>query len=160
MGCCLEKGAVQLSAGCRCVCLAPTLVLPHSYPLHHTCDPGLTSVVLPCPWHACLPPASSTHNQHPDILMLIGMAHVCLAYSLAYETRSKSPYTEYISTRWYHVLEVLLKSSDYSNPVEMWGFLVQISLDFPQFESGLNFPPLPSLFNVMVSDHLDILRLL
>jgi len=141
----LEKGAAQLSAGRRCVRLAPSLVPPHSHPLHRACNPGLTLVALPCPWHACLPPTSSTHNQHPDVLTLMGMAHVCLAYSLVHETRSKSPYTEYISTRWYRAPEVLLKSSDYSNPVNMWGFLVQFYLDFPQFGSGLNFPPL-SLF--------------
>jgi len=52
-----------LSAGCGCVCLAPTLVLPCSCPLYHTCDPGLASVVLPCPWHASLPPASSAAEQ-------------------------------------------------------------------------------------------------
>jgi len=126
-----------------CSPVAPSLVPPHSHPLHHACDPGLTSVALPCPWHACLPPASSTHNQHPDVLTLMGMAHVCLAYSLVRKTRSKSPYTEYISTRWYRALEVLLKSSDYSNPVDMWGFLIQFYLDFPWFGSGLNFPPLP-----------------
>ena len=31
--------------------------------------------------HAHLPPTSSTHNQHPDVLTLMGMVHVCLAYN-------------------------------------------------------------------------------
>ena len=41
-------------------------------------------------------------------------------FGLARETRSKPPYTEYVSTRWYRAPEVLLKSRDYSNPVDMW----------------------------------------
>ncbi len=71
-----------MSAGRGCVCLAPTLVPPRSRPLHHACYPGLASVALPCPWHARLLPASSTYNQHPDVLTLMGTACVCLAYNL------------------------------------------------------------------------------
>jgi protein kinase len=41
-------------------------------------------------------------------------------FGLARETQSKPPYTEYVSTRWYRAPEVLLKSRDYSNPVDMW----------------------------------------
>jgi len=63
------------------VCLASTLVLPRSRPLYCACNPGLVLVALPCPWHARLSPASSAHNQHSDILMLMGTAHVCLAYN-------------------------------------------------------------------------------
>src|SRR5260221_1425899 len=52
----LEKGAAQLAEGHECVCLVPTLVPPHSHPLNCTCNPGPTPVMLPCPWHAHLPP--------------------------------------------------------------------------------------------------------
>ena len=41
-------------------------------------------------------------------------------FGLARETNSKPPYTEYVSTRWYRAPEVLLRSKDYSNPVDMW----------------------------------------
>ncbi|TFY50263.1 hypothetical protein EVG20_g11623, partial [Dentipellis fragilis] len=51
-----------------------------------------------------------------DVVVIIKLAD----FGLARETRSKPPYTEYVSTRWYRAPEVLLKSRDYSNPVDMW----------------------------------------
>jgi meiosis induction protein kinase IME2/SME1 len=51
-----------------------------------------------------------------DVKVLVKLA----GFGRARETRSKSPYTEYVSTRWYRAPEVLLKSTDYSNPVDMW----------------------------------------
>ncbi|TFY74417.1 hypothetical protein EWM64_g9595, partial [Hericium alpestre] len=51
-----------------------------------------------------------------DVVVIIKLAD----FGLARETRSKPPYTEYVSTRWYRAPEVLLKSKDYSNPVDMW----------------------------------------
>ncbi|KAI0068204.1 Pkinase-domain-containing protein [Artomyces pyxidatus] len=51
-----------------------------------------------------------------DVEVIIKLAD----FGLARETKSKPPYTEYVSTRWYRAPEVLLKSRDYSNPVDMW----------------------------------------
>ncbi|EIM83509.1 Pkinase-domain-containing protein [Stereum hirsutum FP-91666 SS1] len=51
-----------------------------------------------------------------DVVVVIKLAD----FGLARETKSKPPYTEYVSTRWYRAPEVLLKSKDYSNPVDMW----------------------------------------
>ncbi|KAF1668329.1 Serine/threonine-protein kinase MAK, partial [Aptenodytes patagonicus] len=36
------------------------------------------------------------------------------------ELRSQPPYTDYVSTRWYRAPEVLLRSSIYSSPIDMW----------------------------------------
>ncbi|KAK7694672.1 hypothetical protein QCA50_001860 [Cerrena zonata] len=52
----------------------------------------------------------------PDVVVIVKLAD----FGLARETRSKPPYTEYVSTRWYRAPEVLLKSRDYSSPVDMW----------------------------------------
>ncbi|KAI8352082.1 kinase-like domain-containing protein [Blakeslea trispora] len=41
-------------------------------------------------------------------------------FGLARELNSKPPYTEYVSTRWYRAPEVLLRSTDYSAPVDLW----------------------------------------
>lgn len=38
----------------------------------------------------------------------------------AREVRSRPPYTEYVSTRWYRAPEVLLRSRYYNSPVDMW----------------------------------------
>lgn len=58
------------------------------------------------------------HDAPPekDVVVIVKLAD----FGLARETRSKPPYTEYVSTRWYRAPEVLLKSKDYSNPVDMW----------------------------------------
>jgi protein kinase len=41
-------------------------------------------------------------------------------FGLAREIRSLPPYTEYVSTRWYRAPELLLRSTSYSSPVDMW----------------------------------------
>jgi meiosis induction protein kinase IME2/SME1 len=51
-----------------------------------------------------------------DVAAIIKLAD----FGLARETKSKPPYTEYISTRWHRAPEVLLLSRDYSSPVDMW----------------------------------------
>lgn len=51
-----------------------------------------------------------------DVLVIVKLAD----FGLARETLSKPPYTEYVSTRWYRAPEVLLRSRDYSNPVDLW----------------------------------------
>lgn len=51
-----------------------------------------------------------------DVLVIVKLAD----FGLARETLSRPPYTEYVSTRWYRAPEVLLRSRDYSNPVDLW----------------------------------------
>lgn len=64
----------------------------------------------------------STNSQVPrgteerDVAVIVKLAD----FGLARETSSAPPYTEYVSTRWYRAPEVLLRSRDYSNPVDMW----------------------------------------
>ncbi|CAI2183887.1 3752_t:CDS:2 [Funneliformis geosporum] len=41
-------------------------------------------------------------------------------FGLAREIKSKSPYTDYVSTRWYRAPEVLLRSNYYSSPIDLW----------------------------------------
>ncbi|KAI9494145.1 kinase-like domain-containing protein [Zychaea mexicana] len=41
-------------------------------------------------------------------------------FGLARQIKSKPPYTEYVSTRWYRAPEVLLHSTNYSYPVDLW----------------------------------------
>lgn len=54
--------------------------------------------------------------REPDVVVIVKLAD----FGLARETVSQPPYTEYVSTRWYRAPEVLLRSRDYSNPVDMW----------------------------------------
>lgn len=41
-------------------------------------------------------------------------------FGLAREIRSRPPYTEYVSTRWYRAPEVILSDMAYSSPVDVW----------------------------------------
>jgi len=61
----------------------------------------------------------STNPRAPpqqDVAVIVKLAD----FGLARKTASRPPYTEYVSTRWYRAPEVLLRSRDYSNPVDMW----------------------------------------
>jgi protein kinase len=41
-------------------------------------------------------------------------------FGLAREIRSRPPYTEYISTRWYRAPEIVLRHEFYNSPVDIW----------------------------------------
>ncbi|GJN91811.1 hypothetical protein Rhopal_004834-T1 [Rhodotorula paludigena] len=67
-----------------------------------------------------------------DVIVVVKLAD----FGLARETASRPPYTEYVSTRWYRAPEVLLRSRDYSVPVDMWALgtiLVEIVTLKPLF---------------------------
>ncbi|QRV90837.1 meiosis induction protein kinase IME2/SME1 [Ceratobasidium sp. AG-Ba] len=63
-------------------------------------------------------PVAPPGTKEEDVFVIIKLAD----FGLARETDSKPPYTEYVSTRWYRAPEVLLRSRDYSSPVDMWAF--------------------------------------
>ena len=48
-----------------------------------------------------------------------GMAKLC-DFGLAREIRSRPPYTDYVSTRWYRAPEILLHSTNYNSPVDIF----------------------------------------
>lgn len=60
-------------------------------------------------------------DMKPENLLCMGPELVKIAdFGLAREIRSRPPYTDYVSTRWYRAPEVLLRSSMYSSPIDMW----------------------------------------
>ena len=57
----------------------------------------------------------------PENLLCSGPECVKIAdFGLARETRSRPPYTDYVSTRWYRAPEVLLRSTNYNSPIDIW----------------------------------------
>ncbi|KAL5534244.1 hypothetical protein ACEPAG_706 [Sanghuangporus baumii] len=62
------------------------------------------------------PVAAPNAPPEKDVVVIVKLAD----FGLARETKSRPPYTEYVSTRWYRAPEVLLRSRDYSNPVDTW----------------------------------------
>ncbi|TNN84675.1 Serine/threonine-protein kinase MAK [Liparis tanakae] len=60
-------------------------------------------------------------DMKPENLLCMGPELVKVAdFGLAREIRSKPPYTDYVSTRWYRAPEVLLRSAIYSSPIDLW----------------------------------------
>jgi meiosis induction protein kinase IME2/SME1 len=60
-------------------------------------------------------------------------------FGLARETKSRVPYTTYVSTRWYRAPEVLLRAGEYSAPVDIWAMgamAVEIATLKPLFPGG------------------------
>ncbi|OWZ23558.1 CMGC/RCK/MAK protein kinase [Phytophthora megakarya] len=54
----------------------------------------------------------------------------------AREIRSRPPFTDYVSTRWYRAPELLLRSSTYNSPIDMWAcgcILVELLICTPLF---------------------------
>ena len=56
----------------------------------------------------------------PENMLVSGNTLKIADFGLAREIRSKPPYTDYVSTRWYRAPEVLLRAPHYSAPIDMW----------------------------------------
>jgi len=60
-------------------------------------------------------------DMKPENLLCSGPEIVKIAdFGLVREIRSRPPYTDYVSTRWYRAPEVLLRSTNYSSPIDMF----------------------------------------
>lgn len=56
----------------------------------------------------------------PENMLIKGDVVKIGDFGLAREIRSRPPYTEYVSTRWYRAPEVLLRSTSYNSPIDLW----------------------------------------
>jgi protein kinase len=56
----------------------------------------------------------------PENILCKGETCKVADFGLARETRSRPPYTDYVSTRWYRAPEVLLRSTAYSSPIDIF----------------------------------------
>ncbi|GBM59409.1 Serine/threonine-protein kinase ICK [Araneus ventricosus] len=57
----------------------------------------------------------------PENLLCMGPDLIKIAdFGLAREIRSRPPYTDYVSTRWYRAPEVLVRATNYNSPIDMW----------------------------------------
>lgn len=60
-------------------------------------------------------------DMKPENLLCMGPELIKIAdFGLAREIKSRPPYTDYVSTRWYRAPEVLLHSINYNSPIDMW----------------------------------------
>lgn len=56
----------------------------------------------------------------PENLMVSGSTCKITDFGLAREIRTKPPFTDYVSTRWYRAPEILLRSTNYNSPVDLF----------------------------------------
>jgi serine/threonine protein kinase len=57
----------------------------------------------------------------PENILVNSQDQVKLAdFGLAREIRSRPPYTDYVSTRWYRAPELLLRSTSYNSPIDIF----------------------------------------
>ncbi|KAJ3022827.1 hypothetical protein HKX48_005160 [Thoreauomyces humboldtii] len=59
-------------------------------------------------------------DMKPENLLMSGKVVKLADFGLAREIRSRPPYTEYVSTRWYRAPEIILRSTSYSSPIDIW----------------------------------------
>ncbi|XP_026481627.1 probable serine/threonine-protein kinase DDB_G0268078 [Ctenocephalides felis] len=60
-------------------------------------------------------------DMKPENLLCMGPELIKIAdFGLAREIRSRPPYTDYVSTRWYRAPEVLLHSTTYNSAIDLW----------------------------------------
>jgi len=60
-------------------------------------------------------------DMKPENVLCNGVDDIKIAdFGLAREIRSRPPFTDYVSTRWYRAPEVLLRSTRYNSPVDLW----------------------------------------
>lgn len=60
-------------------------------------------------------------------------------FGLAREIRSRPPYTEYVSTRWYRAPEIILRSTNYNSPVDIFALgciMAELYLMKPPFNGS------------------------
>ena len=55
----------------------------------------------------------------PENLLVKSDAVKIADFGLAREIRSRPPFTDYVSTRWYRAPEILLRSTNYNSPVDI-----------------------------------------
>jgi len=59
-------------------------------------------------------------DMKPENVLISGDMVKLADFGLARQIRARPPFTDYVSTRWYRAPEVLLRSSTYNSPIDLW----------------------------------------
>ncbi|KAI9139588.1 kinase-like domain-containing protein [Paraphysoderma sedebokerense] len=90
-------------------------------------------------------------DMKPENLLMTGFTVKIADFGLARELRSRPPYTEYVSTRWYRAPEILLRSTSYSSPIDIWAvgcIMAELFTSKPLFPGSSELDQLFKIFAV------------
>ncbi|CAI4221663.1 unnamed protein product [Auanema sp. JU1783] len=92
-------------------------------------------------------------DMKPENIMCNGTELVKIAdFGLAREIRSKPPYTDYVSTRWYRAPEILLRSTSYNSPIDIWALgciMAELYMLRPLFPGTSELDQLFKIINIL-----------
>ena len=75
-------------------------------------------------------------DMKPENILVHGDIVKIADFGLAREIRSRPPFTDYVSTRWYRAPEILLRSTNYNSPIDIFavgGIMAELYLLRPLF---------------------------
>ncbi|OHT13388.1 CMGC family protein kinase [Tritrichomonas foetus] len=88
----------------------------------------------------------------PDNLLWKGDILKIADFGLAREIRSRPPYTEYVSTRWYRAPEIILRAPNYNSPVDIWAsgcIMAELYMGHPIFPGNSEQDQMYKIVNVL-----------
>jgi len=88
----------------------------------------------------------------PENILVAGDRVKLCDFGLAREIRSRPPYTDYVSTRWYRAPEVLLRSPYYNAPIDMFalgGIMAELYTLRPLFPGSNEADELAKICSVL-----------
>lgn len=79
---------------------------------------------------------------------------------MAKEVRSKPPFTEYVSTRWYRSPEVILKSKNYNSPIDVFAvgaIMAELYNNKPIFPGKSEYDQLKKICEILGKLNIEII---
>ncbi|KAF7633855.1 Protein kinase domain-containing protein [Meloidogyne graminicola] len=92
-------------------------------------------------------------DMKPENIMCNGTELIKVAdFGLAREIRSRPPFTDYVSTRWYRAPEILLRSTFYNSPIDLWALgciMAELYMLRPLFPGTSELDQIFKIINVL-----------
>lgn len=88
----------------------------------------------------------------PENLLTKGDLVKIADFGLAKEIRSRPPFTDYVSTRWYRAPEIVLRSDRYNSPIDIWALgviTIELFLNRPLFPGASDTDQLFKICSVL-----------